>query len=200
MMHKAWHSIEEVPYYLLRSSIRFQRPVAAIKSLWFALFVELWVIPTSVRLSCLWQPQSPAKNENEGMERLSWFQVLLITPITYKEWVSQLLHRPFFLPTAVADVLATSISFYVLCIQISYSSYYTIISKRFRDRLGCCVIRDGDMWTSHDDSILWFHSVRMRQKWMECCQTDPSICQNCSSIISSVTHIVICTPQPRLTS
>ena len=52
MMHKACHSIEEVPYGFLRSSIKFQghtgwriddlskitRPVAAIKSLRFALF------------------------------------------------------------------------------------------------------------------------------------------------------------------
>ena len=54
MMHKAWCSIDEVPYYHLRSSIKFQgytgwkidgsnlsmiiRPVAAIKSLRFALF------------------------------------------------------------------------------------------------------------------------------------------------------------------
>ena len=57
MMHKAWFSIEDVPYYFSRSSIKFQghtgwknrwfgsnlskitRPVAAIKSLRFALFV-----------------------------------------------------------------------------------------------------------------------------------------------------------------
>ena len=56
MMHKAWHCIEEVPYWFSRSSIKFSghmgrkindlnpilceitRPVAAIKSLRFALF------------------------------------------------------------------------------------------------------------------------------------------------------------------
>ena len=53
MMHKAWCSIEDVPYYFSGSSIQFQghniqqvesnlskitRPVAAIKSLRFALF------------------------------------------------------------------------------------------------------------------------------------------------------------------
>ena len=61
-MHKAWCSIEEVPYYFFRSSIKFQghagwksrwfgsnlskitRPVAAIKSLRFALLVlvSIW--------------------------------------------------------------------------------------------------------------------------------------------------------------
>ena len=58
MMHKAWRSIEEVPDCFSRSSIKFQgytdqkiddlnpilrkitRPVAAIKSLRFALFLE----------------------------------------------------------------------------------------------------------------------------------------------------------------
>ena len=57
MMHKAWHSIEELPYCFLRSSIKFPghmgpkindlnrilskntRPVAAIKSLRFALLM-----------------------------------------------------------------------------------------------------------------------------------------------------------------
>ena len=50
MMHKAWCNLEEVPYNFSRSSIKFQghtgwkivskitRPVAAIKSLRFALF------------------------------------------------------------------------------------------------------------------------------------------------------------------
>ena len=57
MMHKAWHSIEEVPYGFSRSSIKFYghtggkltiliqfeitRPVAAIKSLRFALFLHV---------------------------------------------------------------------------------------------------------------------------------------------------------------
>ena len=57
-MHKAWHGIEEVPYCFLRSFIKFPdhmgpkindlnpilskniRPVAAIKSLRFALLLE----------------------------------------------------------------------------------------------------------------------------------------------------------------
>ena len=58
MMHKAWCSIEDVPYYFSGSSVKFQghtgekltfesnlskitRPVAAIKSLRFALFVHI---------------------------------------------------------------------------------------------------------------------------------------------------------------
>ena len=57
MIHKAWCCIEDVPYYFLGSSIKFQghtaknrrfesnlskitRPVAAIKSLRFALFCQ----------------------------------------------------------------------------------------------------------------------------------------------------------------
>ena len=63
MMHKAWHSIEEVPYCFFRSSIKFPgnmgpkindlnpilskntRPVAAIKSLRFALFIIPYTPP-----------------------------------------------------------------------------------------------------------------------------------------------------------
>ena len=59
MMHKDWHSIEEVPYCFFRSSIKFPghmdvndlnpilsentRPVAAIKSLRFALFTQPFI-------------------------------------------------------------------------------------------------------------------------------------------------------------
>ena len=79
MMHKAWHSVEEVPYCFLRSSVKFPghmgpkindlnpilskntRLVVAIKSLRFALLkkknqINLWPWPAvwSVTRKCLY--------------------------------------------------------------------------------------------------------------------------------------------------
>ena len=73
MMHKAWCTIEEMPYYFSRSSIKFQghtgwkiddlseitRPVAAIKSLRFALFYFQYIsFPMSFGMArIIWTPQ-----------------------------------------------------------------------------------------------------------------------------------------------
>ena len=97
MLHKAWNSKGEMPYCFPRSSIKFQghtgqytdfdpnwafpdyRPVAAFKSLNFALFeIILYIITTPESLHCilsnqkslfilLWLPRSQQWKEIDGL-------------------------------------------------------------------------------------------------------------------------------------
>ena len=86
MMHKAWCSIEEVPYYFSGSSIKFQghtgwknrwfesnlseitRPVAAIKSLRFALFPKEKL---HILISLMFVPRDPIDNKSALVQAMA---------------------------------------------------------------------------------------------------------------------------------
>ena len=91
MMHKAWHSIKEVPYCFFRSSIKFPghmgqkindlnpilskntRPVAAIKSLRFALIFNEY-LHVSIEISLKFVPQCPINDKPALVHIMAWYE------------------------------------------------------------------------------------------------------------------------------
>ena len=94
MMHKAWHSIEEVPYCFSKSSIKFPgpmgpkindlnpilskntRPVAAIKSLifaWSIIILQIDILSTSPEIGHMWVPLNLINDKSTLVQVMAWY-------------------------------------------------------------------------------------------------------------------------------